>query len=139
MAISNGNRLRSDVRQWLIYERGPVEAVIRALEVVTLGMVGRRWANHPTLQVRAIGNVMLRLADTRLRAGLGMVDGCPTTLDRRTALQWALKIADHVEGNSPEPVEELDEFHAAVFHLDSRLSGAGISGPGWIRETGRGD
>lgn len=131
--------LRKDPRGWLIYERGPVEATVRALEVAALGIVGRRLASHPNLSVRAIGNVMAKLAAGRLRCGLGLVPGVPTTEDRRLALQWAMKVTGWALDGGEAPLSELDELHGVVFHLDSRLNSAGLSGPGWERDLGRGD
>lgn len=131
--------LRTDPRQWLIYERGPVEATVRALETMALGIVGRTLAKHSSLPVRGIGNLMMRLAESRVRCSLGLVPGVETTDDRATATRWAIAVSNFALGDGPEPVQELDELHAAVVHLDSRLQSAGLTGPGWIRDLGRGD
>lgn len=131
--------LRKDYRQWLIYDEPSVGATVRALEVVALGMVGRRFAQHENISVRALGNVMTRIAEARLRCALGMVKDVETTPERRVAMEWALQVSEWANNGGPEPTVALDELHAAVFHLDSRLNGAGLAGPGWIRDLARGD
>lgn len=131
--------LRHDPRSWLIYQRGPVEATVRALETMALGMAGRTLAKHPTTAVRAVGNLMLRLAESRVRISLGLVKGQETTEDRRTATQWTIQVSNWAMAGGPEPTQALDELHAAAVHLDSRLNSAGLTGPGWERDLGRGD
>lgn len=134
--------LRHDPRQWLIHQRGPVEAVVRALEVMALGMAGRQLAKHPHQSVRAVGNLMLRLASARAGCALGLSKGVDTSEDRRTAMQWAVQVSNWAMSPDPRtepPVQALDELHAAAFQLDSRLNSAGLSGPGWVRDLGRGD
>lgn len=139
VALNGTRTLRRDFRQWLIYDEPSVGAVVRALEVVALGMVGRRFAQHQNISVRALGNVMARLAEARLRCALGLVKDVGTTPERRLAMEWAMQVAEWANNGGVEPVGALDELHAAVFHLDSRLNSAGLAGPGWIRDLGRGD
>lgn len=132
--------MRRDRSSWSIYHRGPVEAVVRALETAALGMAGRSLSKHGHQPVRAIGHLMLRLSDARTRAALGLVKGAETTEDREEAMRWVIDITRWAaDPRTPEPTEALDEFHAAAFHLDSRLNAAGLAGDGWERNLGRGD
>jgi hypothetical protein len=100
---------------------------------MALAMVGRRLTNHHHISVRAVGTVMQRLAAARTRHHLAGTD------DQRTSLQHVIAVANWAIDGGPEPTVALDEVHAAVFHLDSRLVSAGMSGPGWERDLGRGD
>ncbi len=130
------SKLRHDPRQWLIYGEGETTAVARALEVLALGIVGRSLAQSPVVQVRAMGNFMMRWSDTRLRYMLGMLGDVSD--EQRAAGEALIQISGFLSGATNEPTEALDEFHAAVFSLDSKLKEMGIKGDGWMRELARG-
>ena len=132
--------LRKDARSWLIYDSENAEAAVRALEMIALGMVGQRYKDHPDLALRGIANSMLKLAKARVEVGLGLVQGEGTTDEIREATRCALAVFEYLGGSRPEyPVAEADQLYATLFYLDSRLKQAGLSGPGTLRETARGD
>lgn len=126
--------LRHDMKQWLIYDEGSVTSVVRALEASSMGWWGAMLERHPDLKVTAIGVALQRLADLRIATMIS--EGG----DSETAVNHAARIALWLSTPGlEEPTDALDEFHAALFWLDSRLSGAGTQGPGWFRQLGRGD
>lgn len=130
--------LRTDDRQWLIYETGGGEtgALIRGIEAMALQMAGRTIAKHPVAGIRGIGNFMLRVADARLREMLRK-DGAEAVVVKQLSLimRWLARKTPW----SPDVERSLDEIYALVVHVDSRAMGAGIVGPGTIREAVRGD
>ena len=129
--------LRTDERQWLIYEQdGEVGALVRGLEVMALQMAGQLIAKHPVDGVRGIGHFMLRIADARLRTMLAN-GGAQAVVVRELSLvmNW---LANKIDW-SPDVARALDELYALTVHVDSRAHSAGITGPGTIREAVRGD
>jgi len=132
--------LRKDARSWLIYDAQNTEGAVRALEMIALGMVGQTYKDHPDMALRGIANSMLKLAKARTEIGLGLVQGEETTDELREATRCALAVFEYLGGSRPEyPVAEADQLYATLFYLDSRLNQAGLSGPGTLRETARGD
>lgn len=135
--------LRKDARQWLIYDDASVEAGVRALEQMSLGVVGRHYAAHPDQAMRGIANAMLKLSKARMEAGLGLIRGVGTTDELLEATRCATAVFDWLgsdpKDETPYPVAEADQLYALLFHLDSRLNGAGLSGPGIKRKLARGD
>jgi len=129
--------VRTDRRQWLIYDRLGVTATVRALEVLALGIVGRSFESHPVMAVRALGNAMSKIADARTRHMLGLIKGEDTTDQARAAVETIVQLSGWLAGERPEP-EGLDDLYGAVFWFDSRLNGAGLSGSGWLRDLGTG-
>lgn len=134
--------LRKDGRQWLIYDDASVEAGVRALEAIALGIVGANYQNHPDLAMRGIANAMLKLSKARMEAGMGLIKGEDTTDELLEATRCAFKVFDYLGDRTettPYPIAEADQLYALLFYLDSRLNGAGISGPGIKRRLARGD
>ena len=132
--------MRTDPRQWIIDDRPTVAAAVRALETLALGIVGKSLARNRRIEVRAIGNVMMRLSAARMRANLGAVNGYQPSDEQQATFRALSQVAVWLQDQTAEPpVAALDQFHAAVVHLDSRLQSAGLSGAGWVRELGRGD
>jgi len=132
--------MRTDSRQWIIDDEPTVAAVVRALETLSLGIVGKSLASHRRVELRAVGNVMMRLAAARMRANLGAVPGYVPTQQQTATFEALSQVASWIQDETAEPpVAALDQFHAAVVHLDTRLTSAGLSGAGWVRELGRGD
>lgn len=131
--------LRKDARSWLIYDSENMEGAVRALEMVALGIVGQHYRNHPDLAMRGIANTMLKLAKARMEVGLGL-KGDGTTDELREATRCATAVFEFLDGKRTEyPVAEADQLYATLFHLDSRLSQAGLSGPGTLRAIARGE
>ena len=135
--------LRKDARQWIIWDDASIEAGVRALEMISLGIVGANYCNHPDPAMRGIANAMLKLSKARLEAGYGLVKGQDTTPELMEATRCAFAVFDYLGdrtvGNTPYPTAEADQLYALLFHLDSRLNAAGISGPGIKRNLARGD
>ena len=130
--------LRTDERQWLIYEAGDgkVGALIRGLEAMALQMAGQTLAKHPVDGARAIGHFMLRVSEARLRSMLKH-GGAQAVVVKELSLvmNWLAQRTPW----SPDVKRALDELYALVVHVDSRARSAGIVGPGHIREAVRGD
>ncbi len=140
--MTNPTPLRKDGRQWLIHDDVSIEAGVRALEMVSLGIVGTNYKNHPDLAMRGIANAMLKLSKARLEAGYGLIKGEETTDELLEATRCAFRVFEYLgdrTGEVPYPVAEADQLYALLFYLDSRLNGAGISGPGIKRKLARGD
>jgi hypothetical protein len=134
-----GNSLRTDFRQWLIYDEPTTGAVVRALEVMALGMAGRTLSRHRTQSVRALGTIMMRLADARTKVMLGTVKNWETNDEAEQAIKAVMTTGEWIGSGSDIAPIELDELHATVFHLDHRLNTAGVTGKSWVSGLGRGD
>lgn len=130
--------LRSDARQWLIYDDETLGALMRGLEAYALHICGGPLTRHRHIAVRGIGNLMRKVASHRIaemRANDGAQAVVIAHLER--IFTW---VAVGQEGRlAPAPTEALDEIYAAVFRLDSRAQSAGVSGPGVHRQAVRGD
>lgn len=134
--------LRKDARQWLISDDDSIEAGVRALEMIALGIVGSNYANHPDIAMRGISNAMLKLSKARLEAGYGLIEGVETTDELLEATRCAFAVFDFLsdrEDKTPYPVAQADQLYALLFHLDSRLNSLGLKGPGLFRRLARGD
>lgn len=127
--------LRTNERQWLIDTEDPVVAAMEAMEVMALTITGKLLAENGHVEIRAIGNVMMRWADARQR----VLDGEDATDAEQAAIESATEILDWMGGQGECPEGALDQFHAVAFTFDSKLQAAGISGPGWYRELARGE
>lgn len=132
--------LRTDDRQWLIYEAGDgkVGALIRGLEAMALQMTGRMLAKHPINGVRGIGHFMLRVSEARLRTML-KAGGAAAVVVKELSLVMAWLANAKRTPWTPDVARALDELYALTTHVDSRAMAAGITGPGTIREAVRGD
>ncbi len=125
--------LRTDIRSWLIYDEDSIGAVFRALETAALAGMGHRLASHEAIEVRAVGNVMKRIAATRIK-----------TAKREGGVRWEAmekmtKLMMYAFGQAPPNAEALDELHATVFRIDQKLNASGSVGPGSHRADVRGD
>jgi hypothetical protein len=131
--------LRLDQNQWVIYQEPSVQAAIRAVNIVTSILAGDAMEKHHEMRIRAMGHVAGSLADSQLRYGLGLVEGHDPDEFTRLATEHAVTIISFIKGAESSEASEraLDEVHAAVYWLDSRLKAAGITGDGWYRELAR--
>jgi len=129
------SKLRTDERQWLIYQEEPVTAGMEAIEIIALTVTGNLLADNEHVEMRAVGNVMLRWADARQRT----LNGEDATDAEHTAIEFATEILDWMGGQGERPAIALEQLHAIAFSFDSTLQGAGIDGPGWYRELARGE
>lgn len=130
------NGLRTDERQWLIYDDESLGAVMRGLEAWSLAVAGNLLKADQTDELRGMGNFMDRVAGARLsemKANGGA---------QEVVADWMLLISKYAAGKTPltpDIQRALDELHAAVYRLDSRANGAGLTGPGVHRLAVRGD
>ncbi len=131
--------LRTDERQFLIYNDEAIGAVIRGLEAWGLMVLGTRLRQTGPDRIKAlngIGAFCQKVADQRL-----------TEMKRNggaqeVAADWILLISKWAAGKTPmtpDIARALDEIYSVAFHTDSRVSGAGIVGPGIHRKAVRGD
>jgi hypothetical protein len=128
------NGLRDDPRQWLIYGDAQQAALIRGVEIMGLQMVGRHLSGNPIREVRAIGHMMLNLADARIRTALKEQNY------HTTVVEYLAKVMTFAAGQAPPPPPQiLDELHALVYQTDHRARSAGIGGEGALRSLVRGD
>ena len=136
MSFDTGG-LRSDDRQWLIYDDEALGAVMRGLEAWALAVCGNMLENHHHDPLRGIGSFMKKVANQRLVLMKRTGGAQEATAD------WVLLISKWAADKTPwtSDVERaLDEFHAAVYRLDSRVNGAGVVAPvGVHRQAVRGD
>jgi len=130
------NGLRSDPRQWLIYDEETQGAMVRGLEAMAMQMVGQTLIRNKDIKVRAMGFTMLNLADARIRAAMKQQGSVRDTVMRHLAkiMGWLSS-----RGRAEYPAVELDEIHAVLYQLDHRARSAGITGPGFLRDQVRGD
>lgn len=128
--------LRTDDRQWLIHQEENVTAGMEAIEIMALTVTGSLLANRPEVEMRAIGNIMMRWADARQRT----LSGEEASDLEQAAVSHATDILDWMGGQGgDEPDQALSELHAVAFAFDSQLQNAGITGEGWYRTLARGE
>lgn len=128
--------LRTDERSWLIYDDESIGAVVRMLEAYALSVTGQKMMRHPEIEIRAVGNMMLRLGETRGAECLqeGGAKG--------VAAQHMALLGAHLAGivhNEIQCRKALTELHAVVFRLDQKARTTGTKGPGSFRRALRGD
>lgn len=130
--------LRTDERQWLIYDEETLGAVMRGLEALALHIAGGPLSRHPLQPVRAIGHFMRRVGEARF-AEMHKNDGAQRVVAShlQTIFTWLGRQQRGLA--TPPPTEALDEIYAAVFRLDSRAQSAGVVGSGVHRSAVRGD
>lgn len=124
--------LRTDSRQWLIYDDDTLGAVVRMSEAACLSIVGQRLARHPDIELRALGNLWMRMGEQRTMSHI--LDDSQLGEAAR-AMTEAMRYAFN---GGPKPAV-LDELHAAAYRIDDKATGAGVVGPGVVRELVRGD
>lgn len=141
MTTKSGLSMRQDERQWLIYQEEPVRAAVRAIEMLCMHLAGQWLAQHPDIELRALGNVAQRLAQVRVRFGLGAMEGHEVPDEMVAATGHVVTILAYLAGEvaNGRPAVEESELHAAAYWLDSTLSRAGVAGEGWFRALARGD
>lgn len=133
--------LRTDERQWLIYDEEVMGAVIRGLEAWALMIAGTRLRKghrgpDRIKAMNAIGRFMQKIADQRL-----------TEMKRNGGAQeqvadWILLVSKWAAGKTlytPDIGRALSEIYATIYHNDSRVNSAGVRGPGIHRQAVRGD
>lgn len=130
--------LRSDVRQWTIYDDEALGALMRGLEAYALHICGGPLTRHRHIAVRMIGTLMRRVASHRIEE-MKTNDGAQRVVIGHLEKIFTWIAAGQSGRLAPEPTEALDEIYAAAFRLDSRARSAGVRGPGVHRVAVRGD
>ncbi len=133
--------LRTDERQFLIYDDEVLGAVVRGLEAWALMIAGTRLReNHRgpgrVKAMNAIGAFMQKIANQRV------VEMQRNGGAQEQVAEWIFLISKWVAGKtpwSPDIDRALNEIHGTITHNDSRVNGSGISGPGVPRIAVRGD
>ena len=128
--------LRTDERSWLIYDEEVIGAAVRMMEAYALGVTGQKLARSEDVRIRAVGNMMNRLGQTRGAECIrnGGVQG-------EAAVAFVM-LGSHLAGMPHDEVKcavALDELHAIVFRLDQKAKSTGTKGPGAVRQALRGD
>lgn len=130
--------LRSDSRQWLIYDDETMGALMRGLEAYALHIVGGPMTRHQNIAVRGIGTLMRRTAAHRIEE-MKRNDGAQRVMisHLEKVFDWLGKTQSGLALPTPD---ELDEVYAVAFNLDSRAQSAGVGTPlGTHRVAVRGD
>ncbi len=133
--------LRTDERQFLIYDDEVMGAVVRGLEAWALMIAGTRLRKGHRGQDRvramnAIGKFMQKLAAQRV-VEMGRNGGA-----QEQVAEWIFIISKWVADKTPwtpDVARALDEIHGTISHNDSRVNRAGTAGPGAHRIAVRGD
>lgn len=125
--------IREDDTQWLIYQEGPVSAVVEAVEVFLVALGAATIMDHSDVAVRAIGHFGERLAETRLAHMAGQLQGLDSTDTKKQLAFHLLAISAFLAGGD-RPEVALEDMQAALVWVDKRAKDAGVVGPGWYRE-----
>lgn len=131
--------LRTDERQFLIYDEEVLGAYIRGLEAWALMVFGNRLRQTGPDRYRALNGIAAfaeKIANQRI-----------TEMKRNGGAQeavadWVLIVSKWAAGKTPftpDIQRGIDEFHSISTRIDSRVNGAGILGPGVHRQAVRGD
>jgi len=131
--------LRTDLRQWLIYDDEAAYATADAIDTLAYRLAGSMLARHQDIEMRAIGNYLLRVADARERRMLGEMEGHESTEIEQAAIHHVGVILKWLGEGGDRPEESLDELHAVVFAIDSKVQSAGATGPSPMAGLVRGD
>ena len=131
--------LRTDERQFLIYDDEVIGAWMRGLEAWALMVFSQRLRQVGPDRNRALNGIATfagRVANQRI------VEMKRNGGAQEAVADWVLLISKWAAGKSPYTPDihrALDEFHGVTTHLDSRVNGAGMQGPGVHRQAVRGD
>lgn len=131
--------LRTDERQWLIYDNEVLGAFTRGIEAWALKVLGAKLRNTGPDRNRPLNGVATfcdRVADQRL------VEMKRNGGAQELVADWILDLSKWAAGKgpwTPDLQERLDQFHAVATRIDSRTRHAGVRGPGVHREAVRGD
>lgn len=134
--------LRTDERQWLIYDDEVLGAYIRGLEAWALKVFAQRMrqqAGKGVNRLRPLNGIAAfaeRVADQRI------VEMKRNGSAQEVVADWILMVSKWAAGKTPltpDIQRGLDEFHSVSTRIDSRVMGAGIKGDGVHRIAVRGD
>ncbi len=131
--------LRTDERQWLIYDEEVLGAYMRGLEAWALMVFSQRLRQTGPDRNRALNGIATfagKVANQRLKE-MKRNGGA-----QEAVADWILIVSKWAAGKSPmtpDIARGLDEFHSVSTRIDSRVGGAGVLGPGVHRQAVRGD
>lgn len=134
-------RLRTDERGWLITATTTLRATVRALESLAMAYTGAHLSRHPDIRIRAVGSLLSRLSEARMRWGKGLVatdpEFAPTEAEQRayTVLE---KLISYLGDPTVDAEATLEEFWAACVRIDQELKRSGVAGPSPFQELARG-
>ncbi len=134
--------LRTDNRQWMIYDPESVAAAFEAMNAAALVMFGA-WLQKPSSQVPTrelrdslgiIGNVLFKVGEARQQINAGLApNDVPDVLVNAQEL-WNV-IAEWRENPNKVPyfkvVEAADQIAGALTYLDQRTMETGTDHPRW--------
>lgn len=129
--------LRTDERQWLIYDEEALGAVMRGLEAFYMFIASGPLARDPDDAIRAIAHFGRRVAQSRIEE-MKKNDGAQREMAHNLEVMFKW-IGMRQKGMALPRPKEVDDIYAAVFRLDSRAQSAGVVGPGVHRIAVRGD
>ncbi len=133
--------LRTDDRQWLIYDPHTVDMVFKALEASALVMFGA-WMQQKAATLPAeiasnvgrIGVVLSKIGDARqqIQAGLAPNMVPDELVEAQRGLNEFMLFLDKGDSAAWERlVASLDEIAAAMAYLDERTTDTGTNHPRW--------
>lgn len=133
--------LRTDGRQWLIYQPDTVEAVFKALQASALVMYGawlqQRAATLPAAlsgNVGQIGAVLGKVGDARqqIQAGLAPNDVPDELVAAQRGWDTFVRWLHNPSNNDVDMVAQaVDEIAGAVTYMDQRTLDTGTNHPRW--------
>ena len=131
--------LRTDLRQWLIHDDEAAFATADAIDTLAYRLAGSMLAQHAEIEMRAIGNYLLRVADVRERRMLGELKDHDSTELEQAAIHHVGAVLRWIVEGGERPEQAFDELHAVVFVIDSKVQSAGATGPSVMAGLVRGD
>ena len=133
--------LRTDDRQWIIYDPHTVDMVFKAVEASALVMFGawleRRAATLPAeiaSNVGKIGVVLSKIGFARQQIQAGLAPNVvPDELieAQRGLNEFMLYLDNGSSADWGRLVSSLDQIAAAMSYLDERTTGTGTNHPRW--------
>lgn len=126
--------LRTDLRQWLIYDDDAAYATADALDALAYRFTGAALSQHEDIELRAVGNFMLKVAEVREKR----LSGEDATKIELAAITHIAAILQYMVGG-PKPEEALSEVQAVVFAIDSKVNASGTRSTSAMAGLVRGD
>ena len=135
----NTGGLRSDARQFLIYDDEALGALMRGLEAFGMYLAAGPLLRHRVAAVRGMAHFMRRVANHRI-AEMEKADGAQRVVVRNLTLIFEWLGYQQRGDDLPPPVDALSEIWATATRLNSRAMNAGVGDPvGVHRIAVRGD
>ena len=132
--------LRTDERQWLIYDPHTVDMAFKALEASALFMYGnwlqsmaKRLPTELSTNIGQIGVVIAKIGDARqqIQAGLAPNDIPDELVEAQRGLDLFHRWLEDNNVPMGEVVEVIDQLAGAMTYLDQRTHDTGTNHPRW--------